>query len=47
MVIVQVSNEFADGVVRDLAEGGRLEAGRREIDDELAEILTVVGNRMR
>ncbi len=46
-MVVQVADKFADSVVRDGAESGRLEAGRREIGDELAEVFAVVGNGVR
>ncbi len=44
---MQVADEFADGVVRDGSESGRLEAGRGEIVEELAEVFAVVGNGVR
>jgi hypothetical protein len=46
-VVVQVADEFADGVVRNGGESGRLEAGRGEIVEELAEVFAVVGNGVR
>ena len=44
MVVVEVADEFADGVVGDGVECGRLEAGRGEVGEELAEVLAVIGD---
>ena len=47
MVVVEVADEFADGVVRDGGKSGRLEAWRGEIVEELAEVFAVIGDGVR
>ena len=46
-VIVEVADEFADGVMRNSGESRSFEAGRGKIVEELAEVFAVVGDSVR
>ena len=46
-MIVQMTDEFANYVVMNREENWRLRFGRRQVIQELSEILAVIGNRVR